>query len=255
MPPLSRKTLIIAHRGASRRAPENSLAAFTMAKKLGADAVELDAKLSADGQVVVIHDQSVDRTTNGKGLVRNLSLKELQTLDAGGWFHPQFKTERIPGLGEVFEAIGGKMLINIELTNYATPKDDLLEKVAILVKAHKLEGMVIFSSFLPCNIQRIQKLLPKIPAGLLASPGFLGAFSRSWIGGLYSPDLVHPYFADASERFVNRQHALGRGVNVWTVNSPDDIKKMIAFGVDGIITDDVETTRKIRDRELHGSSA
>jgi glycerophosphoryl diester phosphodiesterase len=233
------KPLILGHRGASKVAPENTLSAFQLAVKLGADGVELDAKLSADGQVVVIHDQNVDRTTEGTGLVRELTLKELRELDAGKKFSPQFKGEQIPTLDEVFRGIEGKAIINVELTNYATPGDDLLVKVAELVKKHDISDQIMFSSFLPGNIRRIKKLLPDVPAGLLAPKGLLGALSRSWIGRFYSPDLIHPYFTDVDEGFIQLQHTHKRGVNVWTVDDPKTIRKMIDLGVDGIITDDV----------------
>ncbi|HBY09528.1 MAG TPA: glycerophosphodiester phosphodiesterase, partial [Chloroflexi bacterium] len=114
---------IFAHRGASAYAPENTLAAFKLAVDQGADAIELDAKLCADGQIIVIHDQTVERTSNGAGKVADLPLSALQELDAGSWFGLEFKGEPIPTLDEVFEAVGQKIFINIELTNYASPRD------------------------------------------------------------------------------------------------------------------------------------
>ncbi|MBU0511232.1 MAG: glycerophosphodiester phosphodiesterase, partial [Chloroflexi bacterium] len=109
---------IFAHRGASAYAPENTLAAFDLAIRQNADAIELDAKLSADGHVVIIHDQTVDRTTDGTGRVSDLQLAALQELDAGCTYDEAFRHERIPTLGEVFDAVGRKILINVELTNY-----------------------------------------------------------------------------------------------------------------------------------------
>ena len=117
--------LIIAHRGASAYAPENTLAAFELAIQQGAPAIELDAKLSCDGHVVVIHDQTVDRTTPHSGRVGELSLAELRRMDAGSHFDTCFQQERIPTLAEVFESIGPGTLINVELTNYSSPGDDL----------------------------------------------------------------------------------------------------------------------------------
>jgi len=143
---LRKKPLIIGHRGASAHAPENTIAAFQLALKFGADAVELDAKLSADGAIVVIHDQTVDRTTNGQGKISEFSLTEIKKLDAGSKFDLQFEGEAIPTLEEVFEVVGGKLLINVELTNYAMPNDDLPERVAELVKRMKME-MVLFFQF------------------------------------------------------------------------------------------------------------
>jgi len=127
------KPTLFAHRGASAYAPENTLAAFTLAIHQNADAIELDAKLSADGEVVVIHDQTVDRTTDGVGKVNELVLAALKELDAGEKYDESFRGERIPTLDEVLESIGQKIFINIELTNYASPKDDLPLKVAEIV--------------------------------------------------------------------------------------------------------------------------
>ncbi len=147
------KPILFAHRGASIHAPENTLPAFELALEQGADGVELDAKLSADGKVVVIHDPTVDRTTDGHGKVSQLSYAELKSLDAGAHFDGPFRGTRIPGLAEVFESIGERSIINVELTNYATPMDRLVDKVCELVKAHGLEQRIIFSSFLGRNLE------------------------------------------------------------------------------------------------------
>ncbi len=138
--------VIFAHRGASNYAPENTLAAFDLAYRQGAKAIELDAKLTADGQVVVIHDQTVDRTTGGSGRVKEMRLAQLKELDAGSHFDVSFKGEPIPTLDEVFAAFGPFLFINVELTNYASLLDPLPEKVAGLVKKHKLSQRVMFSS-------------------------------------------------------------------------------------------------------------
>jgi len=166
---------IFAHRGASVHAPENTLSAFQLGLQQGADAIELDAKLSADGVVVVIHDATVDRTTDGNGAVKKLSLEAIKELDAGSFFDHAFHGERIPTLGEVFEAIGKLTFINIELTNYTSPYDALPEKVAEQVIKHNLQERVLFSSFNPSILCRIHRLLPSVPIGLLAFSGKLVA--------------------------------------------------------------------------------
>ena len=136
--------IIFAHRGASSYAPENTLAAFELALRQGADAIELDAKLTADGQVVVIHDQTVDRTTAQKGNVHDFTLEQLQKMDAGSHFDIAFRGEPIPSLEQVFETLGQHLYINVELTNYASINDALPEKVAELVKRHNLGQRVLF---------------------------------------------------------------------------------------------------------------
>lgn len=142
-----RKPVVIAHRGDLAHAPENTLAAFEFAARQGADAVEFDVKLTADDQVIVLHDQKVDRTTNGSGDIARMALADLRDLDAGSHFSEKFRDERIPTLGEVFESIGKLLDLNIELTNYATPFDALVPKVVEMVREYGLEDRVIFSSF------------------------------------------------------------------------------------------------------------
>src|SRR5258705_3174798 len=134
---------IFAHRGASAHAPENTLAAFELALAQGADGIELDAKLSADGHVVIIHDAAVDRTTDRQGRVKDMSLAELRSLDAGGFFAEQYRGEKVPTLEEVFEALGKRMFVNVELTNYNTPGDYLVESVCMLVKKCGLQKQVL----------------------------------------------------------------------------------------------------------------
>lgn len=230
--------LVIAHRGACRYAPENTLAAFRLAADQGAPAIELDAKLSADGVVVVIHDATVDRTTNGRGAVSSLSHSRLKSLDAGGFFGPQFAGEPIPTLEEVFDAVGRRLLINVELTNYASPADRLVEKVVELVRSFHLEERVLFSSFQPVNLFTARRLIPEVPRAILALPGRKGWWARSFLMRSIAPQAVNPYFTDVSPAFVERQHASDRKVNVWTVNDPADLERLIACGVDGLITDD-----------------
>src|SRR5690606_38697099 len=123
----------------------------------GADAIELDAKLSADGEVVVIHDQTVNRTTTGSGRVGEMTLKELRALDAGSFFDITFQGEKIPTLNEVFALVGKRIPINVELTNYASLTDDLPDKVAALVRRHNLTRQVLFSSFNPLALLRIRR--------------------------------------------------------------------------------------------------
>lgn len=241
------RPIVFAHRGASAHAPENTLAAFELALRQGADAVELDAKLTADGQVVVIHDQTVDRTTDGSGKVRELTLAEIRKLDAGSHFDVAFRGEPVPTLEEVLKAIGQLTYVNIELTNYASMTDKLPEKTAALVKRLKLTRRVMFSSFNPIALRKVQHLLPDTPIGLLAMPGGRGWLARGWLGRL----LVHyqtlnPEKGDVTERLVEQMQRMGRGVLAYTVNEEADMRRLVEIGVDGIFTDDAPLALKIR---------
>jgi glycerophosphoryl diester phosphodiesterase len=237
--------ILFAHRGASAHAPENTLAAFQLAAEHFADAIELDAKLSSDGVVVVMHDATVKRTTGGDGRVSHKTLAQLKAYDAGSWFSAQYAGERIPTLDEVFEHMGRRLLINVELTNYTSPNDALVDGVVELVRKHQLEEWVIFSSFHPVNLLKARRLLPEVPVAVLALEGKAGALSRSRVGRWISPHFIHPYVSDVNHDWLEKQHAYGRKVNVWTVNNPDQMRSLFRWGVDGIFTDDPRLARTI----------
>jgi len=222
------KPTLFAHRGASAYAPENTLAAFKLAVRQNADGIELDAKLTADNHIVVIHDQTLERTTNGEGKVSDLPLNRLQELDAGGKFDQSFRGERIPTLHEVLEAVGKETFTNIELTNYASPRDSLPEKVAEIIKQHGLQERILFSSFNPISLRRIHKILPKVPLGLLAMPGFSGLWARSFIGRWVPYQALHPFVRDTHKNLVNNCHKGGYRVHTYTVNQPETIDPLLA---------------------------
>jgi len=230
--------LIYAHRGVSAHAPENTISAFLLAIEHGADGIEFDIKVTRDGKVIVLHDQTLQRTTTGSGDFKNFTYDELRKLDAGSKFSTKYATEKLPTLEEVFEAVGNRIGINIELTNYATPGDDLIEKVAKILSAVKDTSKVMFSSFNWGNLKKARKLCPEIPCGLLALPGIAGWFSRSTFTGSVPHEAVHPYFADVSANTVKSWHQRGYKVNIWTVNEPKEMLRLKDIGVDMIMTDD-----------------
>jgi glycerophosphoryl diester phosphodiesterase len=238
--------VIFAHRGASAHAPENTLAAFELALAQNADAIELDVKLSADNQVVVIHDPTVDRTTANPGRVKDLSLRQLQSLDAGSFFSQKYRGEKIPTLEEVFEAVGKCTFINVELTNYNTPRDQLVEAVCTLIKKFGLEQRVMFSSFFASNLSKARAYLPEVPRGLLAFNGLLGAWARSFGFNFGSYQALHPYLKDVTSQQVQRVHRLNRRVHVWTVNAAEDMRRLFHWGVDAIFTDDPQLAVQVR---------
>jgi len=225
---------IIAHRGACAHAPENTLSAFALALEHQADGFELDVMLTADGEMVVIHDDSVDRTTDGTGLVRQMTLAQLQGLDAGGG-------ERIPTLTEVFNQFGGKCLINIELKNYASMFDALPIKVAELVRSQGLVESVLISSFNPFNLRRFKRVVPEAKFGLLTTQGK----ATLWLWSLFRYDCLHPYFTDVDADLVKKMHAQNKQVNVWTVDEKEDLLRLASLNVDSIITNDPLRTRQI----------
>lgn len=237
---------ILAHRGASAHAPENTLAAFELAVEQGADGLELDVKLTADGRVVVIHDPTVDRTTGAHGYVKDMSLADLRSLGAGAFFSEEFKKERIPTLEEVFESVGKRTFINVELTNYNTPRDHLVETVCMLVKKFGLQKRVLFSSFFAGNLSRARSYLPEVPMGLLAFGGVLGAWPRSFGFAFGNYEALHPNIKDTTHQQVQRVHRLRKRIHVWTVNTEEDMRRLFGWGVDAIITDDPQLAVKVR---------
>ncbi len=241
----NKKPIIIAHRGASAFAPENTMAAFHKAVELSADGIEFDVKCSKDGEMVIIHDQSLERTTNGFGRVIEKNLKDLRNLDAGSRFSPEFAGEKIPILSEVLEEFSKRLLINIELTNYSSIRDGLAYKAANLVKKMGVENSVFFSSFHPYNLFITRRILPNVSVALLALPGNKGWIFRSNLMRWLSPDLIHPYFSDVDKRFVKKQHQKNRKVNVWTVNTEAQIMNLLKINVDGLITDDPSLAKRI----------
>ncbi len=244
------RPIIFAHRGASAHAPENTLASFKLALAQGADAIELDAKLSADAQVVVCHDPTLDRTTDGTGDLSKKTLAELRALDAGSSFSVKFKGEKIPLLEEVFESLGKKIFINVELTNYTTPHDALVEKVCALVIKHGLESSVLFSSFLASNLKKAFRLLPNVPRGLLARGGWRGAWARSFGFTFGDYAALHPYLSDVNAQQIQRVHKRKRRVHVWTVSETEAIKRLKDWGADGLFTVDPESALRAVGRRV-----
>lgn len=232
------RPLNLGHRGASAYAPENTLAAFRLAAEMGADGVELDAKVSRDGVVVVMHDPTVDRTTGGSGRVSDLALADLKRLDAGSKFDRRFAGECVPTLEEVFDAVADRLIVNIELTNYSSPADALELNVIDLIARRDLADRVMVSSFNPLSLRRVKRSAPHVVCGLLYSPGDPIYLRQTW-GAPLIPYLEarHPAYRMVDADYVRKYHARGQRINVWTVNEEDDMRRMIEAGVDAIMTD------------------
>jgi len=247
-----KRPTIFAHRGSSAYAPENTLAAFELALDQGADAIELDVKLSVDGHVVVMHDDTVDRTTDGTGRVKSMSLKELMSLDAGSKFPPNFKPQKIPTLADVFQAVGGKIFINVELTNYMSPHDDLPDRVISLVRKHNLESKVMLSSFNIMALIMARNLLPMIPLAFLAYHGEAEATIHSRLIRFGPLMALHPAFSDVTNQLLQRAHGAKSRVHTYTVDKPEIMQQLITQGVDGIFTNDpVVALRVLADYQVN----
>ncbi|MDR1791547.1 MAG: glycerophosphodiester phosphodiesterase [Propionibacteriaceae bacterium] len=230
-----------AHRGANRKAPENTLAAFQLAVEAGVDGVEFDVQLSNDGHPVVIHDEKLDRTTDGTGWVAVYPLESLQELDCGDGQH-------IPTLDEVLELLAPtEVRLNVELKNSVVPYPGLEAKVVsalarhgLLTRAASVEPRVVLSSFDLESVRRLARMrLAAEVAALYEYPIFF-PFRRTRNLGATA---IHPHaVAVRSARYVERAHAAGLKVRVWTVDDPTRQAELAAWGVDGIFTNSVPSS-------------
>lgn len=222
---------VIAHRGASAYAPENTFAAFDKALALGAHEAELDVHLSRDGQVVVIHDATVDRTTGGAGAVASLTLAQLKGLDAGAWFSAEFAGQRIPALGEVLERYRGRLHLHIELK----PKSEAVaERVADLVRGHGMAESVTVISFHRGLVEHLRESAPEIPAGLLVQRAAEADTRRAVAKGLTAIYARGDSLTVDSVRQLREQ---GLAVFAWDVQNEAEMWRLVAVGVDGVALD------------------
>ena len=235
----------IAHRGASAVAPANTLAAFEKAVELGADGIEFDVHLSADGVPVVIHDFSVDSTTDGSGRVAEMTIVQLAQLDVGSYFDPAFAGERIPTLEAVLEAMGGRLLLNIELKSTSLRDKGLEQTVIAQIERHGLGTSVLFSSFNPFSLRRAKRIAPHIAVGLLYGPDLPLPLRRAWLAPLVPHEARHPEHTMVDAHYMAWARRRGYRVNTWTVDDPDEMHRLIGLGVDGIITNVPDVLRSI----------
>jgi glycerophosphoryl diester phosphodiesterase len=250
------KPMIIAHRGASAYAPENTLAAFKLAVKTGADAVELDVYQTKDQRLVVLHDKTLNRTTNGSGNVSDFTLDELKELDAGSWFDPKFKGEKIPALEEVIDALPDTTIIIIELKEGSHQSPGIEEDVIEIIRRNKIADRVILKSFNQEVLQRLRKSAPEIPLCYVYAfrLPFLGIVVDKGIsfGSIFkiNVEYLQPHRLLLSRSFVEKAHECGYKVISWGVNSPNQIMKAIDYGVDGIETDYPNRVRMLLDKNF-----
>jgi len=235
--PTLNRPLIFAHRGANQVAPENTLPAFQAAVDLGADGVELDVQYTSDGHLVVFHNPSLEKTSDGTGRVTSHTLEELRKLDAGSWFDPKFAGTPIPTLDEVLDLLRGKLLINIELKSLEPVTIGIGKDVVAAVRAHDMAEQVVISSFNPFALRRAKGAGPEIECALLLDAD-LPAWMRWDLTRRFSKaDGLHPATRMVDPGYLARARKMGLPVRVWTVNEEADIRRLIDLGVDAIITD------------------
>ncbi len=241
--PAGPRPLIVAHRGASFAAPENTLAAFRAAVEMGADAIELDVQRCADGHLVVFHDSTLDRTTDSRGRLAERSLTELKRLDAGRWFAPGFAGERIPALEEVLQAVPRHVILFVELKVSELPPvlaAGIEEQVAgALSEGGRLAASVV-SSFDPACLGRVKAVMPQACCGLLFESDPQRHLSVALDIGV---DALHPHWTVISDSLLQAARRHGLAVAAWTVDEPQVIARLARAGVDAIITNRPDLAR------------
>ena len=231
------QTLIFGHRGSQVDAPMNTIPAFELSVQQGAHGIELDVHRSKDGHPIIVHDFTVDHTTNGSGLVTEKALAELRELDAGSWFSEKFQGTPIPTLGEVFEAVGQQLLINIEIKSQDVETDGVEQVVADCIQHYGMQERVWVSSFNPLVLHRFRQVMPTMPLGFLTAldtPIDTQAIAEQL---QLTYEAVHPHHVMIDRELMDDAAAKQLLVGTWTVNDLDRAKELVELGVNVIITD------------------
>lgn len=225
--------IVIAHRGYSSKAPENTMPAFELAIEVGSGGIELDVHLTKDGEVVVIHDPTLQRTTNGNGAVADFTMEELKAFDAGSWFAPEFKGTRLPTLREVLDLIKDhNILLNVE-TKTALGFEHLNDKVAPLLDEYSMWEKTVISSFNHYALVHMKAIRPQARTGIL----YTCALVDPWVyAGSIGASALHPNHLTIIPELVQAAQQHGMMVNVWTVDEAIDIERVKLAKVDSIIT-------------------
>ena len=248
---MARTVTIVAHRGNSAECPENTLAAFRSALDLGADVLEFDVQTCADGHMVVMHDPTVDRTTNGRGRVADLALGDLRLLDAGNWFAPQFTAERIPLLDEVLDMVPPQVGLNIHLKWFGEGTEPACEDFdrAVLdtVIQRGLLDRSLLVTRLPEQIQRLRGWEPLVECALLPGPDLAHYIEETLALGLH---VTQPRRSMMSAEWVGRLHAARLVGNVFYADTDEDMRTYIGYGIDGILTNEPGRLRRLLSAEF-----
>ena len=227
---------IIAHRGASVAAPENTFAAFELAVELGATSLELDVDVTRDGHLVVLHDSRVNRTSNGVGHVRDFRLEELRALRFDRGFEGRFPegATRIPTLAEVLDfAVERGLWVNVETKDYSDDWAAVNELVGTAIRSRDLAEQTLVSSINHRAMAGLSRTHPELPTAIAFLETFVDVPAYAARCGA---QVLHPHFSLVEASFVERAHAAGLGVNAWTVDDEATATRLLATGIDGLMT-------------------
>jgi glycerophosphoryl diester phosphodiesterase len=228
-------SVIFAHRGASSEAPENTLPAFQRAIEQGCRAIELDVHLTRDGELIVCHDETIDRTTDGTGYIRDQTLFSLQQRDAGSWFSDEFQGTRLPTLDEVLEICHDEILINIEIKNIPFIYKGIEEKTLQTIRHFGFLENTIISSFDHHALLRVQYLQPNMKLGVLLANHLIDPWGYLKNAKLHAYS-IHPLYTVIDDEFVLQSHKYGYQVFPFTVDERKVYQDLKMLGVDGVFT-------------------
>lgn len=239
---LAADTEITAHRGGAWKAPENTISALQYTIDSGADYAEIDVQETKDGELILLHDDSLKRTAGVKKNVWDMTLKQVEKLDAGASFHKKFRGEKIPEFTEALKFCKGRLDLNIEI-KYNGKNKGIVNKVVRAIKENHFEDHCVVTSMNYQFLKQIKKTAPEIRTGYIMTMTYGG------VQGMEAADFFSVKHTYVDEKFVTQAHALGKEVYVWTVNYKGDAKRMLDIGADNIITDDPIMVRKVQNRE------
>ena len=239
------KTQIFAHRGARVAAPENTLPAFAKALEMGAAGIELDVHCSRDQKLAVIHNFSVNKTTNRRGAVSQFSAAQLAAMDAGSYFDPAFAGTGIPTLDQVFDLVGNRCLVNVEIKSNSSTGGEEAAILAEMIQQRKLHEQVIVSSFNAITLIRLHAIDPKIQLGYLYYLPTPFLLLDAWFTSVMQPRALHPYHKLIDANLMAYAHKKGCAINTWTVNDERSMRMVVEAGADILITNYPDRARVI----------
>lgn len=250
------KSLVIAHRGANKYAPQNTLAAFKKAYELGCDGFETDVHITKDGKVVICHNYTIDETSTGKGKVADMTLDELKGYDFGSYYSKKFEGTKIPTLDEFLSFVETTdiSVLNIEIKSPKEAETAIVKETIKAVKEHNLFDRLLISSFDPKLLIEAKMIDSKCKTGFLYSLKSPTLLQMAWRQLRFTKsigcDAVHPHHVFVNKKFVEDAHNMGIKVNPWTVDGVFTIDRLLKIGCDGIITDLPDVVGGMRERYI-----